>query len=36
MDCIYSELKEVEDLSLIQYVSENIPKPEIKSLYESF
>jgi len=36
MDCIYSELKDVEDLSLIQYVSEAIPKQEIRSLFESF
>jgi DnaD/phage-associated family protein len=36
MDCIYSELKEVEDSSLIQYVAESISKQEIRSLYESF
>jgi DnaD/phage-associated family protein len=36
MDCIYSELKEVEDLSLIQYVAEPIHKQDIRSLYESF
>jgi hypothetical protein len=36
IDCILSELKEVEDLSLIQYVAESIPKQEICSLYESF
>lgn len=36
MDCIYSELKEVEDLSLIQYISNYIDKPEFRSLYESF
>ncbi|WP_342351996.1 hypothetical protein [Neobacillus soli] len=36
MDCIYSELKDVEDLSLIQYVSEAIQKQEISSLFESF
>ncbi|WP_243459337.1 DnaD domain protein [Metabacillus bambusae] len=36
MDCINSELKEVEDLSLILYVSETIQKSEIRSLYESF
>jgi DnaD/phage-associated family protein len=36
MDCIYSELKEVEDLSLIQYVSEPILKDDIRSLYLSF
>jgi DnaD/phage-associated family protein len=36
MDCIYSELKEVEDISLIQYVSEAIQKSEIRDLYESF
>ncbi|MEH7504097.1 DnaD domain protein [Neobacillus drentensis] len=36
MDCIYSELKDVEDTSLIQYVAEGIQKQEIRSLYESF
>ncbi|MFB7304094.1 hypothetical protein [Heyndrickxia sporothermodurans] len=36
MDCIVSELKEVEDHSLIQYVSECIHKEEIRSLYEAF
>ncbi|WP_440590015.1 DnaD domain-containing protein [Neobacillus kokaensis] len=36
MDCIYSELKEVEDTSLIRYVSEAIQKGEIRSLFESF
>jgi DnaD/phage-associated family protein len=36
MDCIFSELKEVEDSSLIHYVSESIQKQEIRSLYESF
>lgn len=36
MDCIYSELKDVEDTSLIKYVAEAIQKQEIRSLYESF
>ncbi|MBO1511192.1 DnaD domain protein [Metabacillus sp. BG109] len=36
MDCINTELKEVEDLSLISYVAETINKEEIRSLYESF
>ncbi|MDM5326913.1 hypothetical protein [Neobacillus sp. CF12] len=36
MDCIISELKGIEDLSLIQYVSETIQKQDIRSLYESF
>lgn len=36
MDCIFSELKEVEDPSLIQYVSEAIQKSELRDLYESF
>jgi len=36
MDCIFSELKEVEDTSLISYVLESIQKQEIRSLYESF
>jgi DnaD/phage-associated family protein len=36
MDCIYSELKEVVDSSLIQYVSESIQKGEICIVYQSF
>jgi DnaD/phage-associated family protein len=36
MDCMYSELKEVEDTSLIRYISESIQKQEIYRLYESF
>ena len=36
MDCIFSELKDVEDFSLIQYVSESILKQDIRSLFESF
>lgn len=36
MDCMLSELKKVEDTSLIQYVSETIEKQEIRSLYISF
>jgi DnaD/phage-associated family protein len=36
MDCLLSELKEVEDRSLIFYVSELIQKQDIRSLYESF
>ena len=36
LDCINSELKEVEDRSLILYVSESIRKQDIRSLYESF
>jgi DnaD/phage-associated family protein len=36
MDCILSELKEVEDRSLIRYAAESIHKQEIRSLYESF
>ena len=36
MDCIFSELKKVDDLSLIQYVAEAIHKQEFRSLYESF
>jgi hypothetical protein len=31
MDCITSELKEVEDTSLIQYVSEPIQKQEMRN-----
>ncbi|WP_231687878.1 DnaD domain protein [Bacillus sp. FJAT-27251] len=36
MDCISSELKEVEDLSLIQYVADPIHKQDVRSLYLSF
>jgi hypothetical protein len=36
MDCIYSELNDIEDTSLIPYVLESIHKQEIRSLYESF
>lgn len=36
MDCIYSELKHVQDLTLVPYVSEAIPKQEIRELYDSF
>jgi DnaD/phage-associated family protein len=36
MDCIYSELKEVDDTTLIRYVSESIQKGEICSVYQSF
>lgn len=36
MKCIISELKDVEDRSLILYVSESIHKQDIRSLYESF
>jgi DnaD/phage-associated family protein len=36
MDCVFSELKKVQDLTLIPYVSEAIPKEEIQELYDSF
>ena len=36
MDCIFSELEDVDDRSLIQYVAESIPKQEIRSLYETY
>lgn len=36
MNSILSELKEVDDTSLIQYVSKSILREEIRSLYESF
>jgi hypothetical protein len=36
LNCIFSELKEVCDPSLIPYVSESIQQQEIRSLYESF
>jgi hypothetical protein len=36
LDCIFSELKDVKDPSLILYVSQSIQRQEIRSLYESF
>lgn len=36
MDCINKELKEVKDKSLIKYVSESIPKKEIKDLFDMY
>lgn len=36
MDCIMTEMKEVEDHSLIQYVTFGIQKQEIRTLYDSF
>ncbi|WP_234987191.1 DnaD domain-containing protein [Bacillus sinesaloumensis] len=36
MDCVLSELEEVEDASLIEYVAENIDRHDIYNLYESF
>lgn len=36
IDCILAELENVEDISLIQFVGENITKLEFRSLYESF
>lgn len=36
MDCIISELKNVEDLSLIAYVAEYVVKEEIQEIYKTF
>ncbi|MBD8068791.1 DnaD domain-containing protein [Bacillus sp. PS06] len=36
MDCIFSELKEVEDTSLIEYVAAHIMKGDIQALFKSF
>ncbi len=36
MDRIFSELKEINDTSLIPFVLESIYKQEIRSIYESF
>ncbi len=36
MDCITKELKDVKDISLIQYVAESIDKQEIRNLYDSY
>jgi hypothetical protein len=36
MDCILAEIKEVEDTTLLKYVSLGIQKQDIRSLYESY
>jgi DnaD/phage-associated family protein len=36
MDCILSELKDVKDTSLLQFVLESIKKQEFRRVYESF
>ncbi|WP_456276523.1 DnaD domain protein [Bacillus sp. AK128] len=36
MDCILSELKDVEDVSLIAYVAQCVEKEDILAVYESF
>jgi hypothetical protein len=36
IDSIISDLKEVEDTTLIQYISESIPRKEIRDLFQSF
>ncbi|MDM5326855.1 hypothetical protein [Neobacillus sp. CF12] len=36
MDCIISELNDVKDVSLVQFVLESIRKQEFCSLYETF
>jgi len=36
LDCVQSELKQVKDISLIQFVGERVEKEEIKKLYESY
>jgi hypothetical protein len=36
MDCILSELKVVEDPSLIAYVAQCVDKEDILAIYESF
>ncbi len=35
-DCVRSELEEVQDLSLIPYVSKHIENPKLKAIYDSF
>src|SRR5690606_9598835 len=35
LDCVTSELNEVEDRSLIHYVCENIAREDVRSIYES-
>ncbi len=36
LDCVKSELKEVKDKSLIQFVGENIPNESIRNVFETF
>ncbi len=36
IDCVVSELEEVEDTTLIEYVAENIDRNDIFTIYESF
>jgi DnaD/phage-associated family protein len=36
MDCVFSELKNVKDTSMIEFVLDSIHKQEFRSLYESF
>jgi len=36
LDCVRSELKEVKDTSLIQWVGEGIPNDSVRNVYESY
>lgn len=35
LDCVKSELKQVKDMSLVQFVAERIENPSIKALYDT-
>ncbi len=36
LDCVRSELKEVKDTSLIQWVGEGVPNDSVRNVYESY
>lgn len=36
IDCVVKELKEVKDISLVKYISENIAKDEIKEIFKDY
>lgn len=36
LDCVRSELKEVKDTSLIQWVGEGVPNESVRNVYESY
>jgi len=36
LDCVRSELKEIKDTSLIQWVGEGIPNDSVRNVYESY
>src|SRR5699024_6140826 len=36
LDCVEAELREVKDVTLIDYVKESVWKPELRELFEHF